>query len=154
MEGNVRNISVATVLCAIAFAAFADTRVAAVGLHRLDDIATLCAGGLVLAESALLLLGMNIPTASPWSTPRNLLLASTDIALGGVLAYYALSGCTSQGDWLYYAAAGLLVLTHLYREAEFIAGWKDPFAGSAALFVFNNVRLALVGLSIGLTLSF
>ncbi|HET6452594.1 MAG TPA: hypothetical protein VFI08_14850 [Spirochaetia bacterium] len=121
-------------------------------VRQLDGIAALCAGGLVAAESALLLLGMNVPTVSAWSTPRNVALGVSDVVLGSVLIYAALSGRAAAGDWMYWASAGALALTHAFREVEFLAAGSEPFARSPALFVFNNVRLALLGLSAGLTL--
>ena len=124
----------------------------ALSLNQLADIAALCAGALVLGESALLLLGMNVPTVSPWSTPRNLLLASSDIALGGVIAGLAIAGRASGGG-LYYAAAAALLVTHVFRDAELVLGLSQPFAANPALTVFNNIRLALVALSFGLTLA-
>ena len=124
-----------------------------VDLRQLDGIATLCAGSLVAAESALLLFGMNVPTISPWSTSRNVALAASDVALGSLLIYAAVAGRLLSGAWVSDAAACLLMLTHAYRDVEFLAGWQEPFAESPALFVFNNLRLALLGLSLGLTLA-
>jgi hypothetical protein len=57
------------------------------------------------------------------------------------------------GGALYYSAAVLLLLTHVFRDAELMAGWREPFAANPALIAFNNIRLALVGLSLGLTLA-
>ncbi len=125
----------------------------ALTLTQLADIAALCAGALVLGESALLLIGMNVPSVSPWSTPRNLLLASSDVVLGGVITGLALAGRASGGGGLFYAATAALLVTHVFRDAELVLGLSRPFAANPALTVFNNIRLALVGLSFGLTLA-
>jgi hypothetical protein len=114
--------------------------------------ATLCAGGLVAAESAVLLAGMNIPSISSWSTPKNLLLASSDDFLGSLLLYFSLSGKASRDTWLSWAASALLLITHVYREAEFLTGVSEPFTKGVPLFVFNNLRIVLLGLSCALIL--
>ncbi len=118
----------------------------------MERVVTAAAGGLAGVESALLLIGMNLPQASTWSTPGNLLLASSDVILGGLLMYLAVSGSPPSWGWLYYAACSILLVTHLYREAEYIEGWRVPFTRGVPLFVLNNVRLALLGTSLGLRL--
>ncbi len=120
--------------------------------HQLHEISTLCAASLVIGESALLLFGMNVPTVSSWSTRRNITLAASDILLGGILACAAVAGRAAGGGWVYLVAACVLVASHLFRDVEYAAGWQEPFAGSPALLVFNNVRLVLLGMSLALTL--
>jgi len=110
----------------------------------MDKILTLCAGGLIAGESALVLLHMNYPSARSWSTLKNILLAFADIALGSLLVFFAFFWMDEAGSWLLYSAAAVLIATHVYREAEYLAGRTDPFAATRGLFIFNNVRIALL----------
>ncbi len=110
----------------------------------MDKILTLCAGGLIAGESALVLLHMNYPSARSWSTLKNILLAFADIALGAFLVFFSIFWMGDAGSWLFYAAAAVLIATHVYREAEYLAGRTEPFAATRGLFVLNNVRIALL----------
>jgi len=125
-----------------------------IGISGAEDFTLLCTGGLILTESALLLAGMNIPEPSPWSNGKNITLAASDILLGGTLVWFSLSGTDYRENPLYYGVLLALGVTHLYREGEyFLARDSQPFAANLPLFLLNNVRLGLIGGSLGLSLS-
>ncbi len=115
----------------------------------MERILSICAGGLISGESALLLFGMTIPSVAPWSTIKNITLAATDIALGLLLACLALFGGLHSPVWLFCGAVGVLLVTHSIREVEYLAGSGKPFAKNVGLFVFNNVRICLLAASLG-----
>jgi len=115
---------------------------------------TFTAGGLIAVESTLLLIGMNIPEISPWTNIKNTPLALSDILLGGLLIYFSLSGNEYHSNPWYYFSIGLLMATHLYRDAEFFSSINEPFIHNKPLFILNNVRLGLLGGSLGLSIHF
>jgi len=115
-------------------------------------ITTLAAGTLVAGESLLLLAGMNYPHVSSWSTPRNLLLAGSDIALGSLLVFQSLSSRNFSISPIFYISACILLATHGFREYEYFNNLENPFCTNRALFMMNNIKIGLIGSS--LTLAF
>lgn len=112
------------------------------------------AGGLIAVESTMLLIGMNIPEMSSWTNMKNTSFALTDILMGGLLIYFSLSGKDYSSNPWYYSSVGLLLLTHMYREAEYFRSISEPFIHNSPLFILNNVRLGLLGGSLGISLYF
>jgi len=115
-------------------------------------------GILISGESAILLLGMNLPQPSPWSTPVNLALAAADIALGAFLAVVALrlrpAGISLLPSLRLAVAAALLVLlaSHAWREWVYLARPdRSNFLANAALSLMNRARMALIVASLVLT---
>lgn len=113
---------------------------------------TLAAGGLIAVESSLLLIGMNLPEISSWTNARNTTMALSDILLGGLLIYFSLSGRDYDNNPWYYVSMGLLLVTHFYRDAECFSTINDPFIHNRPLFILNNVRLGLLGGSLGIAI--
>ena len=117
-------------------------------------ILAVCAGGLISGESALLLFGMAFPFVTTWLTIKNVALALVDIALGALLAFASILGADHSPGWFFYGAIGVLLISHSIREIEYIAGSGGRFAANIGLFVFNNIRIALLAASLGAALGF
>jgi hypothetical protein len=101
--------------------------------------------GLVVAGEALaLLVGMHLLSkgANAWLSVKNDLFLALDMVAGLDLVYLALA---QRGDAWPYAlssVAALALLTHGYREWEYLAQAANPFCANAPLFVVNNLKLA------------
>jgi hypothetical protein len=110
----------------------------------MGKIFAVCAGGLIAGESLLVLLFMNYPPIKSSRTFKNVALALVDIALGVLLVLLSVVWTGNDTRWLLYSAGSVLMVTHLYREAEYLSGRTKPFAATRGLFVFNNIRIALL----------
>ena len=109
------------------------------------------AGAIAAGEALLLLIGMNVPQPTAWSTPSNIGLALSDVLVGGALvALVSIDRDAPSQPW-FYVLSSLLVVTHTYREVEYFIGVDQPFAANTPLFVLNNLKLALA--AGGITLS-
>jgi len=115
----------------------------------MGKLLTICAGGLIAGESLLVLLHMQLPFTRPSRTVKNVLLAVADILLGSLLVLLAVLWKGDDIRWLLYTAGAVLIATHIYREAEYLAGGAVPFTATKGLFLFNNIRIALLIASIG-----
>jgi hypothetical protein len=120
--------------------------------YELDNLSTIAAGSMVAVESGLLLIGMNIPKRSDWSTFANNSMAITDVLMGSALVYYGFSGEDYSKNAIYYGIASLLLISHIYRDADYLNGKEHAFCANKALFAFNNIRMGLVGSSLLLTI--
>ena len=122
-------------------------------LSKAQDITQICAGGLIVVESSLLLFGMNYPSASDWSTPKNIAFSISDILLGSSLIYYSLAK-NDVPKGLVYITYGLLLATHVYRDFELMPSLStDRFCKNTPLYVFNNLRIGLLSSGLGLSIS-
>ncbi|MCG8479841.1 MAG: hypothetical protein MI724_12145 [Spirochaetales bacterium] len=98
-------------------------------------------GGLAAGEALLLLIGMNLPQPSDWSTPSNIALAIGDVAVGGALAALVATRSDAPNTPLFYVLTSLLIVTHTYRSVEYFLDIAQPFAANVPLFAVNNVKL-------------
>jgi hypothetical protein len=100
--------------------------------------------GLVLAGEALaLLVGMHFLSEShnPWISLKNDLFLALDIVAGLGLVGLALAHRGSGWPYALYSLVGLALLTHGYREWEYLAGASNPFCANAPLLIVNTVKL-------------
>jgi hypothetical protein len=118
----------------------------------INNLSTLAAGSLIVVESGLLLYGMNFPKTSEWTGLKNNGIAISDIILGGSLIYYSLSNRNYSNDVWYYVIISSLLVSHGYREYEYIKGTPNSFTANTPLFILNNVRIGLIGASLGLNI--
>ena len=98
-------------------------------------------GGLAAGEALLLLIGMNVPQPSDWSTPSNIALAIGDVAVGGALVALVATRSDAPNTPLFYVLTSLLIVTHTYRSVEYFLDVAQPFAANVPLFAVNNVKL-------------
>lgn len=98
--------------------------------------------GLVIAgEAAALLVGMHlfVRPASHWLVPKNNALAALDIVTGAIIVVLAITGKSPN---LFYTAAALALITHTFRDWEYLASAEIPFVFNLPLFIVNNLKLA------------
>jgi hypothetical protein len=98
-------------------------------------------GLVIVGEAAALLAGMHlfVRPASPWLTPKNNALAVIDIITGVIIVVLAIAG---KSPGLFYAAAALALITHSFRDWEYLTSAGFPFAFNLPLFIVNNLKLA------------
>ena len=99
-------------------------------------------GAIIAIESLAMLVGARIVlVGQAWCTWANRVLAALDIA--GAIWLVALA---LRGGWVGRSSsvipALLLLVTHAYREWEYLVGATSASYANLPLFVFNNLRLA------------
>jgi len=103
-------------------------------------------GLLLLGEATALAVGVRLtdPT-DPWVTPKNDLLLSLDLLVGGALCWAGIR--TGVGEWPEALGSLLLltVATHGFRVWEVFAGRGDAFVTSGALTALAAVKLLGIG---------
>jgi hypothetical protein len=106
--------------------------------------ATLLTGLVVAGEALALLVGMHFLSkgAKSWTSAKNDLFLALDIAAGLGLIYLTLARQGAAWSYAFYSLVGLALLTHGYREWEYLAVASNPFCANAPLFAVNNLKLA------------
>jgi hypothetical protein len=109
----------------------------------LFKIVTLMTGLAIAGEALALLVGMHFLSEghNPWISFKNDLLLVLDIVAGLGLVYLALAHRGPGWSYALYSLAGLALLTHGYREWEYLAGGGNPFCANAPLFIVNTLKL-------------
>ena len=115
---------------------------------------TLVTGAVVAGEALALLVGMHVLSRgdNAWMSIKNDLFLALDIVAGVGLVVVALAHRGAVWPYAFMFLAGLALLTHAYREWEYLAGASNPFCANAPLFVVNTLKLAglLAILTLGL----
>jgi hypothetical protein len=106
-------------------------------------ITTLLTGLVIAGEALALLVGMHFLSEgpNPWVSFKNDLFLVLDIVAGLGLVYLALAHRGPGWPYGLFTLAGLALLTHGYREWEYLAGAGNPFCANAPLFIVNTVKL-------------
>lgn len=107
-------------------------------------ITTLGTGAVVVGEALALLVGMHFLSEgdNPWISVKNDLFLALDIVAGLGLVYLALAHRGAAWPHAFPILAGLALLTHGYREWEYLAHASQTFCFNAPLFLANNLKLA------------
>lgn len=106
-------------------------------------ITALLTGMVVTGEALALLVGMHFLSEgnNPWISFKNDLFLVLDIVAGLGLVYLALAHRGLGWPYALYSLVGLALLTHGYREWEYLASAGNPFCANGPLFVVNNLKL-------------
>lgn len=118
----------------------------------LFKLAAALTGAAVAGEALALLVGMHIlgEGDNPWISLKNDALIGLDILCGlGLMGVALICRDPANSTWLYLFAAGSL-LSHLYREWEYLAQASNPFCANRPLFAVNNLKLVGLILAAGL----
>jgi hypothetical protein len=117
-------------------------------------IVTLLTGAVTAGEALALLVGMHVLSQgdSAWVSTKNDLFLALDIVAGLGLVYLALAHRGAAWPYAFFVLAGLALLTHGYREREYLAGAGNAFCANAPLFVVNTLKFAglLLTLALGI----
>jgi hypothetical protein len=107
-------------------------------------ITTLLTSTVVAGEALALLVGMHLLSEgdNSWISVKNDLFLALDIVAGLGLVYLALAHRGTAWPYALCFLVSLALLTHGYREWEYLARASNPFCANAPLFVVNNLKLA------------
>jgi hypothetical protein len=105
---------------------------------------TLLTGAVIAGEALALLVGMHVLSHGDdaWVSVKNDLFLALDIVTGLGLVYLALAPGGAAWPYAFSVLAGLALLTHGYREWEYLARASNPFCANGPLFAVNNLKLA------------
>jgi hypothetical protein len=115
-----------------------------------SKIVAFLTGSVVAGEALVLLVGMHILSKgpNPWITFKNDLLLAIDILTGLSLVYLVLSKLDFSLSVWFWPLAILILLTHSYREWEYLAHMTNAFCANLPLFVVNTLKLCGIILAI------
>ena len=122
-------------------------------LETFNRLTLLSTGGVIAGESLLLLIGMNIPSASDWVSIKNISFSISDILIGSYMIYAALYQSDLQNSWPFFLLTAIPLITQGYRDYEYLSRTPNAFCANTPLFVMNNVRLFGTALTMGLSVS-
>ena len=103
---------------------------------------TILLGILLVGESAVLFIGMRIlgKNRSPWIAYKNSLLLILDIFSGTMLLLSIPFRLPEIVFWIIFM---VVVLSHAFREYEYLSLQKEAFCSNLPLFMVNNVKIVL-----------
>jgi hypothetical protein len=106
------------------------------------QIATLLTGAVIAGEALTLTVGTYFVANSkdPWVS-RNTLFLVLDLATGLGLIYLGLAKRDIDTVTLFYVVTIINLITHGYREWEYLANIDYKFCFNKPLFVVNNLKL-------------
>jgi hypothetical protein len=107
-------------------------------------IITVLTGLIMVGEAVTLLIGtlQGVGEASSWLSFKNGLLLQVDIITGVALILIALLVKDYLGSPIFYVVMVIAVVTHVFRDWEYVKGVQNVFLANRGLFILNNVRLA------------
>jgi hypothetical protein len=103
---------------------------------------TILLGILLVGEAAALFIGMRVlgKGSNPWNSYKNSLLLFLDICCGTILL---LSGLLKFPEIIFWIIFILVVLSHAFREYEYLSLQKQAFCSNLPLFMVNNIKIVL-----------
>ena len=106
-------------------------------------ITTLLTGLAIVGEALALLVGMHFLSGrhNPWISFKNDALLALDLFTGSAFVFLALRSGVS-GHSIFWNVWGVALLTHAYRDWEYLAQAANQFCLNLPLFVVNNFKLA------------
>jgi hypothetical protein len=107
-------------------------------------IITLLTGMVIAGEALALLVGMHLLSEgdNAWISVKNNLFLALDLLAGLGMIYLSLARHGAVWPYALFLLAGFAVLTHGYRDWEYLAGVTNPFCANIPLFVVNNLKIA------------
>ena len=113
-------------------------------LSELDflEIITLLTGAFIAGEALALTMGMYFMGSSQTSwISRNTLFLVLDVVVGFGLIYLAFATSDVDTWMIFYLLSVMALITHGYREWEYLADVEHKFCFNMPLFVVNNIKL-------------
>jgi hypothetical protein len=103
---------------------------------------TILLGTLLVGEAVALFIGMHVLSKkhNSWISNKNSLLLILDIGCGTMLLISVLVKIPEVFFWLIFI---MVVLSHSFREYEYLSLQKQPFCSNLPLFIANNVKMVL-----------
>jgi hypothetical protein len=103
---------------------------------------TILLGILLVGEAAALLVGTRLINKSknPWNTHKNSIFLFLDILCGTILLLSVFLKFPEAIFWIMFI---LVMLSHAFREYEYLSLQEQPFCSNLPLFIVNNVKIVL-----------
>jgi hypothetical protein len=103
---------------------------------------TILLGLLLVGEAAILLIGIRVinKNNNPWNSHKNSLFLYLDILCGVILL---LSVLLKFPELIFWAIFILVLISHTFREYEYLSLQKQPFCSNLLLFMVNNIKIVL-----------
>jgi hypothetical protein len=103
---------------------------------------TILLGLLLVGEAAALLIGTRVinENANLWNSQKNFFLLYLDILCGTILLLTVLLKFPEVIFWTIFI---LVVLSHAFREYEYLSLQEQPFCSNLPLFMVNNIKIVL-----------
>ncbi len=105
------------------------------------EIILLLTGLLIFGEAAVLLIstGLIIKPRPTWLSQKNFAFLADDLFFGFILMLFATGVWTA--PWIFWVSIISTFLSHVLRDAEFVARFPQPFCDNSLLFLVNNLKL-------------
>jgi hypothetical protein len=99
-------------------------------------------GILLVGEAAVLLVGTRIlgKSSNPWISSKNILLLFLDIFCGTMLL---VSESRKFPEIIFWMIFIVVLVSHAFREYEYLSLQKQSFCSNLPLFMVNNVKIVL-----------
>jgi len=107
----------------------------------LQEITLLFTGSLILGEALALIIGAGIfiKPRPLWLNQKNFAFLADDIFFGIILLLCALD--ILKAPWIFWVSIISTFLSHVWRDAEYVAKFPNRFCANAGLFLVNNLKL-------------
>ncbi len=107
-------------------------------------IMTILTGAFISGEALALTAGVHLfgDPANLWITPTNNIMLIADVITGAGLIYVGITADSNFNSVMFWIFTGVAILTHGFREWEYIADIENKFCGNLPLFIMNNIKLA------------
>lgn len=104
---------------------------------------TIITGTIIAGEATALLLGVHVFAGgdNPWISSKNDLLLILDLITGIGMVYLAASDSGFYDSPIFLVLSNVALLTHGYREWEYLGGSPNSFCANLPLFIVNNLKL-------------
>ncbi len=105
------------------------------------DILLLLTGLLIFGEAAVLLIGAGliIKPRPEWLSQKNFAFLADDLFFGIILMLIAFDVLAA--PWIFWVSVISTFLSHVWRDAEFVATFPNRFCDNTTLFLINNLKL-------------
>jgi hypothetical protein len=106
-------------------------------------VTALLTGVVTAGEALALLIGMRVLSqpGNPWISAKNDLLLALDILVGLGLIWLAWRGPSALGSALFWLVTAAGLLSHGFRDWEYLITAANRFLANGPLFVVNNLKL-------------
>ncbi|MCP4543007.1 MAG: hypothetical protein GY832_38310 [Chloroflexi bacterium] len=110
-------------------------------IGRINHWLTFVLGAIVAGEALALLVGMNLTGQAEWAKIKNNGLALVDMVTGAALVYLLFTQGDLGGFPMFYVFLFVILISHGYREWEYVTDQPAKFCANLPLFVMNSVKL-------------
>lgn len=106
-----------------------------------QDNLLLLTGLLIFGEAAVLLIvtGLITKPRPDWLSQKNFAFLADDLFFGVILSLLALDILTA--PWIFWLSIISTFISHVLRDAEYVAHFPNRFCDNTTLFLFNNLKL-------------